>query len=161
MAPAVFAVSSGAGDGAAGSLRAAINLANTNGDASNTITLGPGAFPLTAAGGGSLLIQDQAAGLSNKSLTIVGEGELQSTIEAQGAFRIMQVVGTPGASSSVVFDDVILSGGVAQWRCARRNGGSRGRIVDRRRRRRLELGLAVGQSRVRRVRGSRRYRSRG
>ena len=95
------------------SLRSAINQADSNADASNTIELGPGTYTLTEAAGGSLLIQDLASGVANKSLTIEGAGSLQSTITPQGAFRILQVVGTQAAGVSVVFENVILEGGRA------------------------------------------------
>jgi hypothetical protein len=113
LAPAVFSVSVGATDGASGSLRAAISEANSNADASNTIELGPGTYTLTAASGGSLLIQDPASGVANKSLTIEGVGSSRPEIEPQGSFRIMQVVGTPAASVSVVIENVTVEGGRA------------------------------------------------
>ncbi len=113
LSPAVFTISAGVTDGAQNSLRSAINQADSNADASNTIELGPGTYTLTEAGGGSLLIQDRASGVANKSLTIEGAGSLQSTITPQGAFRILQVLGTPSAGMSVVFENVILEGGRA------------------------------------------------
>jgi hypothetical protein len=111
LSPAVFSVSAGVADGAGGSLRSAINEANSNADASNTIELGAGTYTLTAAAGGSLLIQDLASGIANKSLTIEGLGNSSPIIEPQGAFRILQVVGTQAASVSVVFENVSIEGG--------------------------------------------------
>ncbi len=113
LSPAVFSVSAGVTDGAQNSLRSAINEADSNADATNTIELGPGTYTLTEAAGGSLLIQDLASGVANKSLTIEGAGSLQSTITPQGAFRILQVVGTQSAGISVIFENVILEGGRA------------------------------------------------
>ena len=75
IAPAVFNVASSVTDGAAGSLRAALVAANTNGDSTNTINLVSGGnYLLSDTSLGSLLIQDQAGGVSNKTLILAAPG---------------------------------------------------------------------------------------
>src|SRR5690242_19274267 len=61
-------------DGAPLSLRDAILQADGNGDAANTIRLGPGTYTLTDALDGNLLIQNTAVGVPGKTLTVVGQG---------------------------------------------------------------------------------------
>ncbi len=124
MAPAVFAVSPSAADGAPGSLRYAINQADDNGDASNVINLAIGTYALTDATDGNLLIQDKGAGVPDKSLAIIGQGEANTIIEPQtaaaSAFRVFEIVSSAGASVSVLFQSLAISDGVA------RNGGAVG-----------------------------------
>src|SRR5258708_33665703 len=74
LAPATFTPQPSTVDGARLSLRDAINSADSNGDASNTILLAAGTYTLSDTLAGNLQIQDTAAGLSSKTLTIVGQG---------------------------------------------------------------------------------------
>ena len=59
LAPAVFNVMPTPVDGTSGSLRNAIEQADSNSDASNTINLAAGTYQLADTTDGSLLIRDQ------------------------------------------------------------------------------------------------------
>ncbi len=74
VTPAVFNVVAATTDGAAGSLRDAINQADSNGDADNQINLAAGSYSLTDVDAGDLLIRDQVPALLAKTLTISGVG---------------------------------------------------------------------------------------
>ena len=62
------------------SLRAAINQAEANSFASNTIVLATGTYVLTNTQAGQIVIQN-TSGLPNKTLTIVGEGSANTVID--------------------------------------------------------------------------------
>jgi hypothetical protein len=59
-------------DGDSGSLRDAIQQADTNGDANNLINLEAGSYSLTDQAAGALLINTQTAGIAAETLTIAG-----------------------------------------------------------------------------------------
>ena len=94
LAPAVFNPLPSTTDGASLSLRDAILQADANGDASNTINLVAGAYTLSDAPAGNLLLQDAAAGVASKTFTLVSQGASSTIITgAQGwNDRIFQVV---------------------------------------------------------------------
>ena len=123
LAPANFNPLTTTADGAGGSLRDDINVADSNGDASNTITLDAGNYTLTKAQLGPLLIQNTAPapGVPSKTLTIVGNGAGQSIINTNkttdGFYnRVFTIVGTSlpgnsGYSVKVVFKNLTVTGG--------------------------------------------------
>ena len=76
LAPAIFNVVPTVTDGSVGSLRYAIDQANGNHDANNTINLAAGNYQLTDTTDGNLLIQDDA-GIPSKTLKIIGAGDDQ------------------------------------------------------------------------------------
>ena len=117
LAPAVFNLVPGAADGAAGSLRVAIEQADTNSDASNTINLAAGAYTLTQSGLGNLLVQDENPGTPEKSFLLVGQGEDSTIIEPGSASwddRIFEVVSKIGANVTVAFQDLTIEKGSAK-----------------------------------------------
>ncbi len=69
--------------------------------------------------------------MAGKSLTIVGAGPSQSVIQPQGSFRVMQIVGTAGASVSVVLESLSVRGGTAVDGGVLGGGGARRRAADR------------------------------
>ncbi|HZW29304.1 MAG TPA: choice-of-anchor Q domain-containing protein [Isosphaeraceae bacterium] len=98
------------------SLRAAIAAADSNSSASNTIVLSAGTYALTNTSLGQLVVEN-ASDLSSKTLTIVGQGMGQTVIEpvtAQGwKDRIFEVISTPFAQMTVIFQDLTIAGGFA------------------------------------------------
>jgi hypothetical protein len=89
-------------------LRAAINAADSNAFAQNTIVLATGTYVVTDTTLGQIVIQNTSS-LTNKTLTIVGEGALNTFIEPgvpNWADRLFEVLGTP-----VLFEDLTLTGG--------------------------------------------------
>ncbi len=115
LAPAIFNVLPTLTDGSVGSLRYAIDQANGNHDASNTINLAAGHYQLTDTTDGNLLIQDDA-GIPSKTLKITGLGETTSFIEPASSSwqtRIFQIIGKTGASVSVVFSNLQVDDGKA------------------------------------------------
>ena len=116
FAPATFNPLPSALDGASQSLRNAILTADSNGDASNTISLAAGTYSLTDAAAGNLLLQDTASGVASKTFTLVGQGP-SSTVVAGGAGwndRDFQIVGANGAAVTVTFQNLTIEGGDAQ-----------------------------------------------
>ena len=104
------------------SLRNAIETADSNGDASNTIILEAATYVLTDTTAGQIVIQNGSS-LPGKTLTIVGQGDgAGGTIIQPGTSawqdRIFEVVGTTGSDISVVFQDLAIEGGT------RRTGAS-------------------------------------
>jgi fibronectin-binding autotransporter adhesin len=99
------------------SLRTAIAAADSSNFASNTIYLQSGAYTLTNSSLGQLVIQDLSSGVASKTITIVGQGPGQTIIEPstdQGfGSRVFEVIGSPGASVTVVFQDLTITGGYA------------------------------------------------
>jgi hypothetical protein len=103
LAPATFDVIS------IGSLLSAVQQADRNGAASNTIVLAPGTYTLKGATPGEILIQNQAA--TSETLTIEG-GTQQNTILTGGANwkdRIFEING--GQYLTVNFQNLTISGG--------------------------------------------------
>ncbi len=101
--------------GSDGSLRAAINAADGNAYASNTIVLSAGTYALTNATLGQIVLQNTSS-LSNKSLTIVGAGETSTVIRPSSypwLDRIFEVIGGGPNSLSVTFQDLSIEGGNA------------------------------------------------
>ena len=97
------------------SLRDAINTAESNGDASNTIVLSTATYVLTDTTLGQIVIQNTSS-LPNKTLTIVGQGETSTIIEpglALWSDRVFEVVGTSQANVTVVFQGLSIEGGNA------------------------------------------------
>ena len=96
---------------------AAINAADSNGFASNTIVLGAGIYPLDNTALGQLVIQDTASSVTAKTLSIVGAGSSSTTIEpvtSKGwTDRIFEIVSTAGASEGVMFQGLTITGGYA------------------------------------------------
>ncbi len=80
--PAVFNVVAATADGAAGSLRDAIGESDTNSDASNRINLAAGTYSLTDTSSADLLIDDQGAGVTAKTLTLSGAGDGTTIVDA-------------------------------------------------------------------------------
>ncbi len=99
------------------SLRAAINAANSNSFASNTIVLGAGIYTLTNTALGQLVIQDTSSHVAAKTLTIIGPGSSSTTIEPSTSRgwtdRIFEIVSKSGATQSVVFRSFTIAGGFA------------------------------------------------
>ncbi len=99
------------------SLRSAIDTADTNSFASNTIYLEAGAYTLTNASLGQLVINDTANGVSSKTLTIIGQGAgstiIEPSLDAGFGSRVFEVVSKTGATVTVVFQDLTISGGYA------------------------------------------------
>jgi hypothetical protein len=123
ISPAVFNVVAATADGDPGSLRDAINQADTNGDVNNLINLATGSYSLTYQAAGALLIDDQAAGLAAKTLTIAGAGS-GTIIDANALHnRVFQIESSQGAAVSVSFQNLTVKGGVAS------NGGVLGGSV--------------------------------
>ena len=90
------------------SLRAAIEQAEGNAFAHNTIVLATGTYVLTDTVAGQIVIQN-TSGLTNKTLTIVGEGSANTVIDPgvlNWADRLFEVVGT-----TVLFQDPGRSAG--------------------------------------------------
>ncbi len=114
--PATFTPHPTLVDGASLSLRDAILQANSNGDANNTINLASGTYKLTDAVEGNLLIQDTASGVASKTLTIIHLGAGSAIITGSSSWqdRIFEILGTSGASVSVLFQNVTIEGGNAQ-----------------------------------------------
>jgi hypothetical protein len=98
------------------SLRAAINQADSNGFASNTIILESANYVVTNANAGQLLVQN-TSNFANKSLTIVGQGPTNTVIRP-GIYpwndRIFEIVGTLTAATTVTFESLSIEGGSAR-----------------------------------------------
>jgi hypothetical protein len=97
------------------SLRDAINAAESNSDASNTIVLSSATYVLTNTTLGQIVI-DNNSSLPNKTLTIVGQGETSTIIEpglTLWSDRVFEVVGTSQANVTVVFQSLSVEGGNA------------------------------------------------
>jgi hypothetical protein len=105
-------------DADAASLRYAIAQADSNGDASNTITLAAGEYQLSDAANGHLLIQNTSL-LPGKTLLIEGQGQGMTTIDSPGRStwqdRIFEVDG-----GTVTFQNLTIQNGTATaWRSRR------------------------------------------
>lgn len=108
IAPAIFNVTAAAVDGATGSLRKAIIDANTNGDASNTITLAAGTYNLTLAGAGenAAATGDLDIFGSTKTLTITGASAATTIINGGQLDRVFDING-----ATVNLANVTVQGG--------------------------------------------------
>ena len=116
VAPATFNPLPSAADGTSQSLRGSLLTADSNGDASNTISLAAGTYSLTDTTAGNLLIQDTAGGVASKTFIIAGQSA-SSTIVTGGSGwndRVFQIVSASGAAVTVTFQNVTIEGGDAQ-----------------------------------------------
>lgn len=111
--PAVFNPAALTADGATGSLRDAIIIANANGDATNTFILQGGTYELTVA---NTLGQENAAEEGDLDLTAFGktyifrgQGRTSTFIDANQIDRVFQAL--PGVT--VVFEKLTITGGLA------------------------------------------------
>jgi hypothetical protein len=112
--PAVFNVVPGTADGAVGSLRDAINQSDANSDGENTINLAAGTYTLDDHVAGSLKINDHAAGVAAKTLTIVGPNINSTIIDAsQLGDRVFQISSAQGAMITVVLEHITIENGKA------------------------------------------------
>ncbi|HEV3437152.1 MAG TPA: choice-of-anchor Q domain-containing protein, partial [Gemmata sp.] len=100
------------------SLRTAINDADSNGYAFNTILLSASTYLLSDASSGGLVI-DNASSLPSKTLTIAGQGQTSSIIGSVFNWldRIFEIEGSGGLSLNVIMQNLTIQGGNAQ------NGG--------------------------------------
>ena len=114
-APAMLLVTSLADDGGAGTLRSLIAVAQTNGDASNTIDFDPslagGVITLTAAplNPTTGIFPGPTAFDVNKTLTILGSGQTITRASTAVAFRFFFVE----ATGSLTLSNLSLSNGLA------------------------------------------------
>ncbi|MCB1643277.1 MAG: hypothetical protein KDI37_16230 [Xanthomonadales bacterium] len=109
---AVFNITPGPADGAAGSLRATLLLANSNAE-NDTINLAAGTYTLTIANGAG---QENLGGQGDLdlvevgfSVTIQGAGAATTFITQSAQDRVFQVF--PGVTFNL--NDVTVSGGLA------------------------------------------------
>ncbi len=115
-APAMLLVTSLADDGGAGTLRSLIAVAQTNGDASNTIDFDPslagGVITLTAAplNPATGTFPGPTAFDVNKTLTILGGGQTITRAATAADFRFFFVE----ATGSLTLSNLTLSGGLAK-----------------------------------------------
>ena len=96
-------------------LRAAFSQAEGDGNASDTIVLSSATYVLNNTSLGQIVIQN-TSDLSDKTLTIVGQGETSTIIEPSlflWSDRVFEVVGTSQANVTVVFQDLSIEGGNA------------------------------------------------
>src|SRR5581483_3528950 len=123
IAPAIFVVTTFAdevtpGDGKL-SLREAINLANGNGIASDTIVLHAGTYKIGLFGSG-----DDANATGDFDITgdlrIVGAGANHTKIDGNGADRVFDIL-APASGAHVSFKNLTITGGLA----AGKGGGIR------------------------------------
>ncbi len=100
------------------SLRAAINEADSNGYAFNTILLSTSTYLLSDTSSGGLVI-DNASSLPSKTLTIAGQGQNSSIIGSVFNWhdRIFEIEGSAGLLLNVIMQNLTIQGGDAQ------NGG--------------------------------------
>ncbi len=93
----------------ANSLGAAVAAADSNGDASNIITLSTSSIPYPVT---SELLIENSSSLKSKTLTIMGQGEASSVINAGANSRVFETVGT-SSGLSVVLQGLTIEGGRA------------------------------------------------
>ena len=100
------------------SLRAAINQADSNALAFNTIILSASTYLLSDASDGGLVVENSST-LPSKTLTITGQGETSSVIGSAFNWhdRIFEIEGSGGTSLNVTMQNLTIQGGSAQ------NGG--------------------------------------
>ncbi len=111
VAPAYFSLQSG------GNLLATIQTADSNTDATNTIILAPGMYPVTGGVIQNTVALGTAPNLLTKSLEIVGQLPIKSssvTIQSNGTNRVFQIMNNAGMSPlAVSFQNLTITGGVA------------------------------------------------
>ena len=97
------------------SLRAAIEEADSNSYAYNTIVLSASSYLLTDSAAGELLITNSSS-LPGKTLTIAGQGPTSTIIGSTFNWhdRIFEITGSSGHAVSVAFEDLAIKGGEAQ-----------------------------------------------
>ena len=103
------------------SLRAAINQADSNALAFNTIILSASTYLLSDTSSGALVVENSST-LPSKTLTITGQGETSSVIGSAFNWhdRIFEIEGSNGTSLNVTLQNLTIQGGSAQ------NGGALG-----------------------------------
>ena len=108
------------------SLRAAIDAADADGFASDTIYLEAGIYTLTNSSLGELVLQNTGGPVS-KTITIVGQGPGQTTIEPSTntgfGSRDFEVIDAIAAQLTVVFQDLTIAGGQADGGADEQGGG--------------------------------------
>ena len=92
-------------------LYAAIQAADTNSYAINIITLSMSSLPYDASHG-QLLIENNSIKTSSKSITIVGQGQASSVIDAAFANRLFEIIGM--SSLRVTLDNLGIERGLAK-----------------------------------------------
>jgi len=100
------------------SLRNAINNADSNGFAMNTILLSASTYVLSDLSSGGIIIENTSS-LPSKTLTITGQGQTSSIIGSSFSWhdRIFEIEGSGGQSLNVTMQHLTIEGGNAQ------NGG--------------------------------------
>ena len=95
--------------------QAAIAQAETDSSTVDVINLSAGAYSLTKAAGGTIVLQDMASGVVAKTLLIQGQGEAKTSIQGSigGGFRDFEVIGTASAGVTVVFKNLTITSGTA------------------------------------------------
>src|SRR5262249_55402260 len=95
------------------SLRAAINRADSNGFAFNTILLSASTTVLSDLSSGGIVIENASA-LPSKTLSIIGQGQTSTIISSiyNWQDRIFEIEGTGGQSLNVVMQGLTIEGGV-------------------------------------------------
>jgi len=97
------------------SLRNAIQQADSNSYAYNTILLSASTYLLTNSADGEILITN-ASSLASKTLTIAGQGSGSSIINSNFDWRgrIFEILGSSSSALNVVFQGLAIEGGNAQ-----------------------------------------------
>ena len=97
------------------SLRNAVNLADTNTYAYNTILLAASNYLLSDASSGGILITNGTS-LPSKTLTIAGQGQANTIVASVYNWhdRIFEIEGSTGSALNVVLQDLAIEGGNAQ-----------------------------------------------
>jgi hypothetical protein len=100
------------------SLRAAINAADSNGFAFNTLLLSASTYLLTNKSAGGVVIENTSS-LPEKTLTVAGQGQASTVIGSTYFWhaRIFEIVGSAAsgvAALSVAMDDLTIQGGDAR-----------------------------------------------
>ncbi len=90
------------------SLAADVAAADTDGDASNIITLSVSSLPYEVTDGQLVVYNDSS--LKSKSFTFVGQGESSSVIDAESTSRVFEILGN---NVSVVMQGLAIAGGRA------------------------------------------------
>ncbi|MGA2497235.1 MAG: choice-of-anchor Q domain-containing protein, partial [Tepidisphaeraceae bacterium] len=97
------------------SLRAAINTADGNAFAFNTILLSASTYRVSDTSSGGLVIENSSS-LPGKTLTITGQGQSSSIIGSAFNWhdRIFEIEGSGGQSLNVIMQNLTIQGGDAQ-----------------------------------------------
>ncbi len=97
-------------------LRAAINAAESNGFANNTIELVDANYLFSDGASGAIVIQNNS-NLPEKTLTIIGVGAGSTVLEPSGnnwQDRLFEIVGAANSATIVNIDDLTINGGNAR-----------------------------------------------